>query len=348
MMYSCINTILQFLAAIYVTIVFDNILFRRFWAPNYYSIIQKQIKSYNLPITGDIKVWMTSQIEGKNLVFQENSRKRGTIFLYTTFVILVCIGVLDTHSEILTFPVAILLLASYIVALIMPYILHRWIWLIMALIIESIIFVISFYCPLSSSINKEHIVLFRSVFISLLILPIAYQIVRSWSYSTAMHCFVIEKLNIINREYTKAKDAILRKDKDLIPDSYRDIFSKMAFDIPNEDLQLTQINDTLLTELKKIFDNLSFRQLCQAYWKNPNIEELNIVPVLIDENESISRFNDDVQTINKTDKILRLINVYENMKEKPKIEDFCMSHEVEACAFRLQRNQYLKSLVLKR
>lgn len=80
MIYSGLNTVIQFICAIYVTIVFDSTLFRRFWAPDYYLILQKQIKSFKLPLTKNLNQWLTDQIKYRNTIFQEHSRKRGTIF----------------------------------------------------------------------------------------------------------------------------------------------------------------------------------------------------------------------------------------------------------------------------
>ncbi len=221
MIYSNLSSTLQFVGALYVTIVFDSILFRRFWAPNYYTILQKHIKSYNLPVTKELNDWMTNHIKEKNHIFQENSRKRGAIFLTATLIMLISIGIIDNLDCVLTSPFMVLLIASYLILFIMPKYLHRWVWLIFALFVESILYIITLKLQPVVLPIEEYILIIRTAIIIFIIIPIFYQIIRSWSFSTAMQCFVIEKLKFVSNNYFKAKEAILRKDKTLIPECYK-------------------------------------------------------------------------------------------------------------------------------
>lgn len=289
MIYSSLNSVIQFICAIYVTIVFDSTLFRRFWAPDYYLILQKQIRSFNLPITKDLNQWLTNKIKYRNSIFQEHSRKRGTIFLYTSLVVLVSIAVWEPNQINLTFPFLVLLTCSYIVLLLMPACLNRWIWLIFALVIESCIFFGTIYWP-TLTLNPIHYVYkIRLGMIVLLSIPIFYQIIKSWCYSTAMKCFVVHEINKISKDYAQASRAIKNQDKTLIPESYQPIFSGMAFDHPNGNIQLTQINQHVVSVLELRFDDISIVQLLKAYWKNPEVEQQIGDKILQDETQKVSQ-----------------------------------------------------------
>lgn len=264
----------------------------------------------------------------------------------------------------------------------MPAFLNRWIWLILALFLESCFFCCSIYWPIITFNPTGYIYKIRLAIIVLLSSPIFYQIVKSWCYSTAIKCFVVHELTNISKEYSQACKAIKNQDKTLIPASYQPIFSRMAFDQPDGNIQLTQINQHVVSVLQLRFNNIPITHLLKAYWKNPEVEQLKGEDTLQDETQTVSevketpnlssstpneyeklgnkkvRNNENTflpakqiikennQTNLSTDlnKIASAFIEYENSSNKIKnIEEFCKMKGLNKKTFRDYRKSKLKS-----
>lgn len=336
-MFSSLSTLVQFLGAIYVTIVFDNILFRRFWSPDYYTLLYAELQHFDLPQTSDIKKWLNS-IKDKNHIFQEHSRKRGAIFLYTSFVTLMCCGIIGDSDSILEYPFVVLYLFSYIMVFLMPSVMSRWIWLLLSIMVETIIFVASFFFQPFDIYIGISVTLKRLILSLLLLLPILYQVIKSWFYSTALKCYYIQELNHISAEYKDVRRALDEKNSSCIPSTYNDAFVKNTFEESDkEDRQLTSINKILLEQLSKALSNYSYKKLFKAYISNPPKNEKEEIS-LIDEYQSVNTYNKEYKTYTDVVYIKSMVALYEQTDPRPKIEAFCEDHRIDVTTFRNYRN----------
>lgn len=338
-MFSSLSTLVQFLGAIYVTIVFDNILFRRFWSPDYYTLLYEELRNFDLPHTSDIEKWLNS-IKDKNHIFQEHSRKRGAIFLYASFVTLMCCAITGNNDSILEFPFIVLYILSYIMVFLMPSVMSRWIWLLLSIMFSTIIFVASFFIrPFDISIDLS-MDLKRLIISLLLLFPILYQVIKSWFYSTALKCYYIQELNHISAEYKDVRRALDEKNSNCIPPTYNDAFVKNTFEENDkEDRQLTSINRILLNQMSKALSKYSYKELFKAYISNPPKNEKEEIS-LIDEHQSVNSYNGEYHTYTDIVMLKSMVELYEKTEPRPKIEQFCREHKIDVETFRNYRKKY--------
>jgi len=342
-MFSPLATIVQFLGAIYVTIVFDNVLFRRFWSPDFYTLLDMQLKRYDLPRTTQISNWLES-VKQQNRQFQENSRKRGTIFLYASFMILTGISIVGKDDDNLQWPILTLCCCTYLMWAFMTKVMNRWIWLLLGLVISTILFAVSFlYNPFDIQLTGRCDIV-RLALIVVLLIPICYQILKSWLSSTALKCYYTQQLKIIHDEYNEAKYAITQQDSSKIPETYKQAFVNASFVQNNkEDVQLTNVNNRLKDQLSKLSKDISWSMLIKAYLSNPPENEEKKSYTLKDENDSISEYNKHYQLSTNISDIEHKSKLYDESTPRPKIKEFCKIHKIDEQTFRDYRKVHKRS-----
>lgn len=345
MIFSSLNTYIQFVGAIYVTIVFDNIMFRRFWSPDFYATFKQNIERFKLPVTNDLRNWMSSEIETKGYSITGSCRKRGYVMLVCVILMLIGNALFDKEDSILTLPYIIIIIYSYVnLLLVHASVVMKWHWILLMSVIQTIVFmglIILNPIEINLNVSKEFI---RGTILVLISLPIIVQLLLSWYYSSFTHCYIIAEIGKAARDYLKVKEAILQKDENLVPESYKDVLVKMKVKQTGKDAETTQINAHLVAELKEIFTKQSFINTCKAYYKNNSSELATPTTKLIDEHESVNiGFNLDVNG-GKTDTELMVYVInYEEMKSPPKIDMYCDQNNIKVTEFKRVRKEYLQN-----
>lgn len=298
MTFSSLNSVLQLICAVYVTIVFDNILFRRFWTQDYYDILQNKLKSYKLPISIGLYSRLTEQIKLKNTIFEDKIRRRGGIFLFNTIILLCSIGTYYPTDELLTFPFFVLFIMSYVLYISSFFVPFRWRWLLPLFILELAIYGY-FIIKNPIYINLEgYAYKYRAIILVLSIIPIMIQIIQSGIYSTGMSNYVEEKLKFVASDYYKVKDAILSQDNTKIPQSYSSVFVETAFIKDKKDAHLTYINRKLISEVIGIFESIPLKSLVKAYCKSSSYKISIDLKQLSDESISVNQATEILESEN--------------------------------------------------
>ena len=86
------STIIQFAAAIYVTLSFDNILFKSLWSLDYASLINERISSLSVPASTKIEEKLKNCITTNAENIERLSRLRGCYCLAYAVVVLFYTG----------------------------------------------------------------------------------------------------------------------------------------------------------------------------------------------------------------------------------------------------------------
>lgn len=120
-----LNTIVQFLSAIYLTITIDSLMFKRFWTPNLYGIVSEELKKYDFALSSPVRQQLLSVIKGYGNEVDEKSRRRGSYFLALCITMLFVFSI-ETSLSLKEWSYLVLLLASIVGGV--TYILGVFLW----------------------------------------------------------------------------------------------------------------------------------------------------------------------------------------------------------------------------
>lgn len=247
------STLVQFVAAIYVTLSFDNWLFKSLWAMSYAKLINERVESLFKVSSSTIEKHLADNVSQNAALIEKRSRLRGFFSLLYCCVTLWYVGYEQTNlplnasqNEINVFHLAFA--AFTLLSVIGFLVVSLWATRLLHSFVVCVLLIVSFglfNCfDLSSSLNTPivtHFVSNINHYCSVLVLlPLIYQIVLTWLFSD--NYYYILGANI-RKEYEDYQKALNADDIDSAPATYKDAFGQAFFDSRKDSATDTSITN---------------------------------------------------------------------------------------------------------
>ena len=208
-----LSSFIELLAAIYLTIVLDDLLFKRFWTPDYEQELKIALSKIDLPTIA--KTELFKRANAISCVEDRRSRKRGVIIFCFAMLMLVFIGFEnydffnETNMEaVLISSFALCALAVYIFdSLFLKSAIRVAIFLLLCPIVVLIIYFLLANIIIVDQKSPCFIIWKTSaniIVLCLLILPIVWQLFRNWVYTRFYLQYIVYVANQKANDYNYA------------------------------------------------------------------------------------------------------------------------------------------------
>jgi len=305
-----LNSFVQFMAAIYLTLTIDSLLFKRYWSPAYYDMVTNQLSLYKFKSNQHLDQQLQDTIKSREEVITGTARKRGAIFLITCLTTLIfaafelpCPGNEAKPEDVITYMNQYVCFDLYLYLTMIAFILFMF-WmvnflvvLIVAMLLPLVFFIILFP-EMLAHIQWLHVFSdSRILLVIVLIIPIVYQIAINWLYSDVFRKLLIRSLNSVHKDYISAKEAFAKENANLLPVSYKDIAAEFGVRHIKEDEQVTLLYQHLYKQLGEVCVSPRLRSLIGQIFKEEEdvyVVEQNYFPITNEDQpvDSISSNND--------------------------------------------------------
>lgn len=262
------STIVQFTAAIYLTLSFDNILFRCLWSLDYARLINERISKLSLTASTKIAEELKRNITANAKLIEKKSRLRGFFVLVFAIITMWVMGFeqecevnikMLNELHLVYFVYLFLSVAGFIIScLCIERLLYQF---FLCMLIIFISYVVSFLdLRFLMEYRLTHwIVINISVISSVIILlPLIIQLVITWLYSENYYYMLSAK---IKKEYDLYNQAINARQSEELPDEYGKAINQCWFD-----KEQGGTNDTKITNLTK-----TLKERLEAAIKTPSV-----------------------------------------------------------------------------
>ncbi len=335
MIFISLNTLIQLISAIYITIAFDDILFHRFWAPNIFKTTKTVLNKYHLN-NRILKDRFYKNINSRFQLLESISRRRGFLNVVLCLYLLMYNALLSIESFLDTqYPFVVyisVIFITYSIMIFSSYTLKRWKNFIICV---GFLLLFAFSCIYffrQDNFSKPAIEFIEDVtklviIITLLLLPIALQLLLSWLYSEGYRQYLFYHVSKENLLYSKARSALQRHDDKLIPEEYKDCFVSTNLN-RTEDVQMTKIDDCLCARLEKICCYFSILKI---------IKSLNLKSIENDETSDIIKLQDEDESVENNcpnDSYSNYVKKYKELSPQPKMVDFCNENNLDIIEFK--------------
>ena len=356
-----LNTLVQFFSALYVTITIDSLMFKRFWTPDLYGIVQSNLNRFKFALSTPSNEKLLKQIKGYASQIDSQSRRRGGYFL------MICVSLLILFSFEVSFDVKILpilyfsLLISVVIAgvvyIIGIFCWNRWLHVVLSFLFVVLLnvfgvylFSLTFFEPIYLwATNNAELILFwlKLVTIILIVTPILIRLYINWLNSEVYMKYLVVVLQGEYDAFVKTKDAIDKKDKSLADNSYDLIFKDAFFsDSPEKDQVYTALVDRLVERLINICKPVSTLKLLK-YRYSKSYKGTN--PIERDDVKTYTLpLDDDVKNMSLDNTRFNSLCMEYSKLQGVSLEKFCKEKGMEKFKFQEYRKIWLKSDLSKR
>lgn len=288
-----LNTIVQFFSALYVTITIDSLMFKRFWTPDIYHVINGKLKEYQFALSTPAKDDLMEVIKGYANNIDEQSRRRGGYFLLLCITLLIIFSFEDSFTNEGALFSALLLstITSGVIYLIGVFKWSRWLNIVESYAIVVLFFTFCYYALNMDIIadsklglwvadSKESICFVGKIsIITILLVPILIRLYINWLNSAVYVRYLVDKLQNEYDAYTKTKSAISKRDESMVDTRYDSIYKKLFFaESSSQDQVYTALVNKLVEYLKEVCKPVStwtlLKYRCSDEYKNN--ENVNI------------------------------------------------------------------------
>lgn len=234
------STLIQFVAAIYVTLSFDNWLFKSLWSMSYAKLINERVETLFKVSSSAIEKHLVDSVSNNAALIEKRSRLRGFFcLLYCSATLWYvgyeqnCLSLETTQDEIDTFHLsfAAFTLLSAVGFLAVCIWSTRLLHAFEVCVLLMVGFVLLNCLDLSVCLNSDvvsHFVRNLNLYCSILIvLPLLYQIILTWLYSDNYYYILGANIRSKYEDYQKALNA---DGIDSAPAIYKDVFGQSFFD----------------------------------------------------------------------------------------------------------------------
>lgn len=286
------GTLIQFVAAIYVTLSFDTWLFKSLWSMSYAKAITERIKDF-VNSTASIEKQLIESVNSNAASIEKKSRFRGFFCLLYCCATLWYIGYeqscLPSGSDLEVINAFHLSFAAFTILSVLGYI-AICIWATRMLHAFSVcigwigVFLILNLFDLSSCLEVEwvhYIVKHLNLYCSILIvIPLVYQVILTWLYADNYYYVLSEK---IKTEYDDYQRALSATNIDECPNSYKLSLGKAYFDSKQDnsvDAGVTNITSTFrdrMVEAVKIPNFFSLVSYAFRHIVERRVDALNVI-----------------------------------------------------------------------
>lgn len=353
-----LNTLVQFLAALYVTITIDNLVIHRFWTPDLYAIVRKTLSKFDFALSSPAQDGLLTTVQSSAAIVEKQSRLRGVYFL------MLCISILtfncfESNISVVDIPIFYfsILITLTVAFLLYVYGVYRWTqWrsVIISYIILLAVFVLNVLLPLSVNrfigwtiwaTSNVSTILFWDKFclIVLLSIPILIRLVLNWLNSSVYVKCLTEKLNKEYDSYKKTADAIKTKNQKDCDKKYDAVYKDVFY---SNTLTEDNVNTAIV---KKLVEYLETTCAPMTSWQ--------LIKYRIKDRKSIDRAQNtkasptsyELPTSNQTIehnttyvKITDAMIIEYNSLAGVSLIEFARNKGVDAAAFKRERKKYNK------
>lgn len=345
------STLIQFLSAIYLTLSFDNILFRGLWSMKYVPPILNEITKLvnNKSLETEIK----EKIKSNANLIEKQSRNRGIFVLIYCLFIMICMGIEKNECNSVAFlPIFYLKIAFVSIIVIICTFLSQ-IWhkrIIFTFIIWTIVIFLFIITDFNISTTNIWIIRIQRnigyLILSIILIPLFYQLYINWLYSIKYYGLLVEKIRNEHQTYTKAMQASCPED---VPTEYKDAITKTFFQTQSTPANQQDIKvSNILFEFKKrllvsiqipSFYTISKFAL-KTLFKREELEipsyqesQINGEEIPIPSSQEENKDNDDY--------LRGKVTEYESITIKPAIRDYCKENGIDEISFKKMRAKIL-------
>ena len=243
------NTLIQFLAAIYVTLSFDTWLFKSLWSMKYVEWIKNKLKERDLDKSSNIFNQLKYNIESNAATIEKHSRVRGVYLLLYCIFYMWNAGYAVSDNSMISFSIiTILVLFIFLFVKLWQ---NRLLWSVIIWSFFVLIYIVLNFGDLSICMKYNVISSFvNSIGIlgtMIVLFPLVFQVFINWLYTENYYYILIDKIRTELDLFEKARACDRAED---VPDEYNQAFSQAYFDQRNDGE-----TDTIVSNLMRIQSN---------------------------------------------------------------------------------------------
>lgn len=349
-----LNTLVQFLSAIYLTITIDNLMFNRFWTADLYSLTEKSLYEFDFCLSSPKKKALLDVIKSRAVITEQIARRRGGYFLLFCLSLLVFFS-LETSLNSELRAVAHFFFIPTLMFVGIEYIIGIFRWNSWKRIFIYYSFVVIFFVVgitvlmnidtrdlffVWTITHESTIILIDKILtICILIVPIVVRLYSNWLNSVVFVRYINNKLGDESQAYQKTKNAIKTKEQSNCDPRYDEVYKKVYFSgNGSEDSMETGLVDKLVELLEELCKPLSVWTLIKyRYSKNfKNTLETKATPI------EVTTYTLPAGTREKFTKVdyAPYMDEYRKLTGK-KIKDFCAEKGIDENAFKAYRKNHI-------
>lgn len=340
------SELVGFIGAIYFTITVDNLLFKRFWTPDFYKLIEMSLKRFDFALSTPLKESLMSSVREKSRSVEFRARYRGAFLLsICVYILIFC----SLEPSLQQFAIHYNALLCTLVISIFIFICGLFAWRRLRILVVCILSVpvIYFIChyflttlestnKLSLWLNDNPICLYaKCTLIVFLIIPIIGRLIFNWLNSNVYAEYLIKKLDDEYEKYSSTAEGIRTKDESKCAQEYDGVFKKIYLSSAlTDDEVMTEFNDVLIDRLKQTVNRNSWWTLIQYHFST-------------DTKTSKTDFSKSAEIYYLPDYKVESYEAhcrkYSSLKDV-KIRDYCKKHNIDEIAFRKYRKEWMARL----
>lgn len=247
------STLIQFVAAIYVTLSFDNWLFKSLWSMSYANLIIKRVEALFKVSSSTIEKHLSDNVSQNAALIEKRSRLRGFFCLLYCSATLWYVGYEQSglpfnssQNEIDIFHISF---AAFTFLSVIGFIaVCLWATRLLHAFVVCVVLMVGFVLLNCSDLSVcldvpvvSHFVRNLNLYCSVLVVfPLIYQIFLTWLYSD--NYYYILGANI-RKEYEDYQKALNADGIDSAPPIYKDAFGQAFFDSKRDNTTDTSITN---------------------------------------------------------------------------------------------------------
>lgn len=340
---------IQFVGALYLSITIDSILFKRFWNPDFFTMMNSSIDRYIIGTKVDISTQLKEQLEGtaktKSNQIDTFTRMQGCMMLLYSLTLLVVIGMGEAFCDSAALKCYILFFSilGFLTFLFSKQILKKW-WRVF--VTSAVVIGVSFVAFVSNVtviIGVIDVLWIKIGVAVFLLLPLAWRLFYNWLYSTVYYNYIHSKVKEEFLTYVHAKNVMKNKDSAEVDERYRPIFQSLynsnsnELDSENSCVEkYVEIVEGHLKEVPSIFKLLKHSLKIEKVKDEGNGVEYS-------EEETVQPLGP------QNDNLDIMVKKYNSIKPSMPIDAFCKKNGIDVSKFKKRRNELCKrgSIVIK-
>ena len=265
------STIIQFAAAIYLTLSFDNVLFKSLWSLDYARLINERISKLSLTTSSKIAEELKRNITANATYIEKKSRLRGFFVLIFAIVTMWIMGfeqecsdkihqVIELHLVYFVY-LTLSVIGFIISCVLIERLLYQFILCVLILFISFLSIYQNLYFIMECHTLYWLINHISEIGSIIIVVPLIIQLVMTWLYSENYYYMLSAK---IKKEYDLYNQAIKASKSEELPNEYREAISQCWYDKEHG-----ETNDTKITNLTK-----TLKERLEAAVKTPPVLDI--------------------------------------------------------------------------
>ena len=348
-MLSSYSSFLEFSAGVYASICFDDVL-KNIWSSQYYRKIRQVFSKLSVYSYTNLSEELQVQNQEWVLSLQKPMIKRAVLMLFLISFSLLFAGAEEelqkTDGLISQFRTSLVFVGLFIL-LFYFLICKKWVFknwrnftisLFVILLLGITIAAVFISNQIACGFCDKY---FTPLFILFISIPLIWQIIVSWVYSSLYIGYVKAEIDREIQEYTHAIELLNKKNKSEMPNGYSDIYlGEVLKDVNNaNDTCVELFNNRLLGQIKVVTQPHSTIEILRSWFKfrfkvKKNNQDVPIKPTI----SKSPKYSIPEKVLQSSTVTLKLdykaeYKAYKDLKKKNKrkgskygLKDFCKEH----------------------